>query len=662
MARERKPRGPHGFQRGPRQLKERQERLLPLPRSTARMVQRHRREANGGLLFDKYMKLSPSRFDQKMQQEILRFAAEDAKQSWQRLTWERILDRHRALLRDLGARIFSATTASPLCLHLSRTGVVENAGIALHPVWGTPYIPGTALKGMARRYASNVWKLRQPDPVQAQATIDAIFGYAAEDGRAEADRSDSAAGSVIFLEAWPVELQQIQLDIINTHYPHYYQGNDPPGDWDEPQPVYFPAIPAGTPFLFAVAPRNPSVPAEHLDLASEWLREALSWLGVGAKTAAGYGRMTTEQAIAPPPEAGSQWTGCQIELKLDSPAFLGGADPGNPADCRLRGTALRGLLRWWWRALHAGYVTPAQLKAMETSIWGSTEHASPIALHVEPIDVPDAELFDRNAIIRQYGLEPPRPSDTPGLTYITYGLAEGRRRWYMPSGARWRLILTAQPTRYRSSALRREWSLSAEEVLQQARIALWLLTTYGGVGAKTRKGFGSFALPQELASFSLQQVLDLSASLRRTCGFPARHYDDAKVQSPCLAAALQAKPPLEPVTIDLGKQQVWPALNSLGDRIRRFVRSVPKDDRRGLGMPRRLRVRGQLLFHPGRHVERTGRHAAPVWFHLIAGPEGYSARATFFPAPELPSLAASRDLLRRYREYLLHLGQAPELR
>ncbi len=658
MARERRPRNLQTARRGPQQLADRQERLLPLPRSTARLVQRHRREANGGLLFDKYMKLAPSRFDQRIQREIIRFAAEDAKAAWERLAWERIIERHRVLLRDLGAQSFVAATSSPLCLHLSRTTSLENGGIALHPVWGTPYIPGTALKGMTRRYAENIWKPRQPDRAQAQALIDAIFGTVPT-GQGDG-ASNAAAGNVVFVEAWPVNLRQIQLDIVNTHYPHYYQGNDPPGDWDQPQPVYFPAVPAGTEFLFGVAPRHPAVPQQHVELARQWLIEALAHLGVGAKTASGYGRMDTEASsvAAPVDLASEKLASMELELMLVSPAFLGGAEPSDPAGCDLRGNSLRGLLRWWWRTLHAGYLTRQQLKALESSIWGSVELASPISLRIERVDVPDPELFDRAAIVRQYELESPKPGEQPGLAYITYGLAEqaNRRRWYLPSGARWRIIALAQPTSFEAATLRRRWQLSATDVLEQFKLALWLLATYGGIGAKARKGFGSLACAEPLADLSLESAGELAARLRRQCGFPPRHYDDAKVQSASFAAALRSEPPLAPVTVPLGKNQVWAALNSLGDRMRRFARSIPKDERRGLGMPRKLVVRGDLLFHPGKHVQRTRRHAAPVCFHLNQTPEGYSVTASFFPAPELPSLPASRGLLQKYRNYLLGLA------
>ena len=33
----------------------------------------------------------------------------------------------------------------------------------------------------------------------------------------------------------------------------------------------------------------------------------------------------------------------------------------------------------------------------------------------------------------------------------------------------------------------------ANEVLRQGEAALWLLCRYGGIGSKSRKGFGSFA-------------------------------------------------------------------------------------------------------------------------------------------------------------------------
>ncbi|MBD3376452.1 type III-B CRISPR module RAMP protein Cmr6 [candidate division KSB1 bacterium] len=107
------------------------------------------------------------------------------------------------------------------------------------------------------------------------------------------------------------EKQMLQTDIINPHYPAYYNaqgGEAPPSDDQSPIPNYFLAIKPGTKFDFPINikfwPRsigrddgeNERVRILHefteqsvLDKLSHWLELAFSLYGVGAKTSAGYG-------------------------------------------------------------------------------------------------------------------------------------------------------------------------------------------------------------------------------------------------------------------------------------------------------------------------------------------------------------------------------------
>ena len=61
-----------------------------------------------------------------------------------------------------------------------------------------------------------------------------------------------------------------------------------PGDWHQPNPIYFLTVPKGIEFQFAIAPRNDER-SKLLDKAKEILISALKEFGVGAKTSLGYG-------------------------------------------------------------------------------------------------------------------------------------------------------------------------------------------------------------------------------------------------------------------------------------------------------------------------------------------------------------------------------------
>ncbi len=97
------------------------------------------------------------------------------------------------------------------------------------------------------------------------------------------------AGGAVFFDAMPTSAFQLEIDIMNPHFAPYYQGKEPPGDWHNPNPITFLAVPKDKEFAFAVAWRRGAPHAELLERACVWLKNGLRDLGAGAKTSAGYG-------------------------------------------------------------------------------------------------------------------------------------------------------------------------------------------------------------------------------------------------------------------------------------------------------------------------------------------------------------------------------------
>jgi CRISPR-associated protein Cmr6 len=155
-------------------------------------------------------------------------------------------------------------------------GVVKTAGLALDRFTGLPYIPGSALKGLARAGARDAGE----DPQR----IAQVLGNAAE-------RDDSGtAGTVAFLAAFPLDDAKIELDVVTCHHPAYCRGDRQVATDDEnPEPHVFPAVAQGSVFRFVVLPVVHRVGAQDVADAIGWLKHGLCSLGVGAKTAAGYG-------------------------------------------------------------------------------------------------------------------------------------------------------------------------------------------------------------------------------------------------------------------------------------------------------------------------------------------------------------------------------------
>ncbi len=167
---------------------------------------------------------------------------------------------------------------------LGRNHPVEN-GFAWHFTLGTPYLPGSSVKGIIRSWAKNWQEVKDE-------VIKRILGPVGQESK--------SVGSVIFFDALPAERVQLAADVMTPHYSEYYRNNGqnetPPADWLSPEPIPFLVVAPGETFIFAIAPRRPDEQADRTDAhtAMQWLEEALTWNGAGAKTAAGYGRFVPD--------------------------------------------------------------------------------------------------------------------------------------------------------------------------------------------------------------------------------------------------------------------------------------------------------------------------------------------------------------------------------
>lgn len=151
---------------------------------------------------------------------------------------------------------------------------------------GAPYFPGSSVKGLCRAAARNVLGMPRTEE-------DDLFGV--DPG---AKQPSLAAGSLTFLPAYPAKdhWPELEVDVVNNHHPTYYRDlNSPsskvrgPGETDSPIPVFFLTVAANTPFTFRICGRDTQVTDAMIERAFECLEVGLDYLGLGAKTAAGYG-------------------------------------------------------------------------------------------------------------------------------------------------------------------------------------------------------------------------------------------------------------------------------------------------------------------------------------------------------------------------------------
>lgn len=213
-----------------------------------------------------------------------------------------------------GSKAFYFTTAAPMVINQAG-GVIENANMALHRHFNSPYLPGSAVKGAARHAAWEEWSNAEgKDKLNLAVKIALAFGFPANDDRQEQSLNtflknqkpdmfgengtfSSFAGTASFLDAFPVTRPVLELDIVNCHHAEYYSGRqEKAADSENPIPNYFLRVGAGVKFKFIISPvkrwnsAQLMFPADQLlDFAERSLKKALTQNGMGAKTAAGYG-------------------------------------------------------------------------------------------------------------------------------------------------------------------------------------------------------------------------------------------------------------------------------------------------------------------------------------------------------------------------------------
>lgn len=202
--------------------------------------------------------------------------------------YPRFFERWKAALETLPpyTETAEATALGRMVVGLGAESVLETS-IALHRTYGVPYIPGSALKGLAAAAAHK--KLEEPswrkigDDGKIGASHQILFGNL------------ESSGYVTFHDALWIpngETLPLDLDVMTVHHPDYYQGKEsPPADWDSPTPVAF--LSSRGKYLLAA-----TGPQEWVTAAMRILKDALETDGIGAKTAAGYGRMNIDR----PPE------------------------------------------------------------------------------------------------------------------------------------------------------------------------------------------------------------------------------------------------------------------------------------------------------------------------------------------------------------------------
>jgi len=164
------------------------------------------------------------------------------------------------------------------------------------------------------------------------------------------------------------------------------------------------------------------------------------------------------------------------KFRLVTPMFCSAADT-DVAELRL--PSIKGLLRFWWRVSQAGvYSEPGELLKRENEVFGSTECQSKVILR----------LIEKN-------LAPAKSTGTvfgdgrlKGAYYLAYGCLHAYRN---------------RNKQYEAGELTRSMIAGGDFALEmrlpkaflhEVACSVKLLGCFGGVGSKSRKGYGSISL------------------------------------------------------------------------------------------------------------------------------------------------------------------------
>lgn len=250
---------------------------------------------------------------------------------WDQNWVHNINKRHSNAIVNLGTSGFHVKNFSSILSFRMVIGLgashPQETSMTLHHIYGIPYIPGSAVKGVTRHWfilkKFEVLEL----PIEQINCFEKILETADLSNKNENKRDDKLSreefekkfkvkgikpdeklykflkdqqilinlfqhtfgtqnniGKVIFFDAYPVNEIKLKIDVMTPHYPKYYSGSEPPADWQSPIPIKFLTV-EKTKFSFHLASREEKL----IEKAIKWLSEALKNYGIGAKTSLGYG-------------------------------------------------------------------------------------------------------------------------------------------------------------------------------------------------------------------------------------------------------------------------------------------------------------------------------------------------------------------------------------
>jgi CRISPR-associated protein Cmr6 len=272
------------------------------------------RGQHAGLLLQRYLSENATGDNGKPEekQRILQAAIKAAADGEVRELYRLAFERWKESLPKMTTGI-NLETDGRLIVGLGAENVLET-GIRLHHTYGMPFLPGSALKGLAAHYCNQVW-----------GETDDSFKYGGDYHHLLFGTTDES-GCIVFHDALFIpssEPKPLRLDVMTPHHPKWLDGSVAPTDFDSPTPVPFLSV-VGQ-FHVAVSWFGPD-DEEGLNwtkLTLSLLKKALEEWGIGGKTTSGYGRLSPKSANGSPqlkslsnPRLSKRASGTRTEVRI----------------------------------------------------------------------------------------------------------------------------------------------------------------------------------------------------------------------------------------------------------------------------------------------------------------------------------------------------------
>ena len=215
---------------------------------------------------------------------------------------------------------------------------------ALHPVFGIPYIPASSLKGAALAWAER----HHSNKGEIQELLGMLEGKIAK------------AAKIEFLDAFPTK-PCLSVDVAT---PQWHWENPEQKVIYNPEPHSLLTLEQPQ-FLIGFCPTGTQY-ADQVEVVKKWLENALKTGGIGSRVSGGYGRTVSQEA-----QLGQSKS---FDFELWTQGMYGSNPPtkdnkyqGNP---EFRPTAIRGILRYWFRAVALGLYDAATCVTLEELLFG----------------------------------------------------------------------------------------------------------------------------------------------------------------------------------------------------------------------------------------------------------------------------------------------------